>query len=159
MPQRRFPARWNAEDAKEYGEPATSRSRMRSAAGIGLAARSASSIAASASGSEENVGIEARAVKQDGRLEGAESGQQQRLRAAYPWEPPKKRECQRDVSESEDYGYPERSRKLAGNEGFQRHTQDRIHGYRIGYFVAGGVPGSFGKTYPLPGRERPAELK
>jgi hypothetical protein len=36
--------------------------------------------------------------------------------------------------------------RLAGNDGFQRHTQDNIHGYRIGYLVAGGVPGTLGKT-------------
>ena len=35
--------------------------------------------------------------------------------------------------------------RFAGNEGYQRHTQDKIHGYRIGYLVAGGVPGTLGK--------------
>jgi hypothetical protein len=34
---------------------------------------------------------------------------------------------------------------LAGNDGLRRHTQDNIHGYRIGYLVADGVPGTLGR--------------
>jgi len=35
--------------------------------------------------------------------------------------------------------------RFPGNAAFQRHTQDNIHGYKMGYLVAGGVPGTLGK--------------
>ncbi len=35
--------------------------------------------------------------------------------------------------------------RFPGNAEVHRHTQDSIHGYRIGYLVAGGVPGTLGK--------------
>jgi hypothetical protein len=34
---------------------------------------------------------------------------------------------------------------LAGNDGLRRHSQDNIHGYRSGYLVADGVPGTLGR--------------
>jgi hypothetical protein len=48
---------------------------------------------------------------------------------------------------------------LAGKDGFRRHTHDRIHGYKMGYLVAVGVPGTLGRTYPFPEARAFAELK